>query len=211
MGIKPVIGQPGIQAGNTVAYGYVFKQPEDVKYIPGGGTLLSTSQDWSNTGSPLTLRAGLPVGRQASTGEWAPCWMGSLSVALGGAQTTLTTSPASATELVRRVGTSGTFALIGPPTPGGLAREFTVTFSAVNPATGAVTITPTKQSSSGGTNAIYDLVVVDSTGSGTFTLTIDGITTPAITYSATEATLVTNINTQLNATFGTSAIVASGA
>jgi hypothetical protein len=60
-----------------------------------------------------------------------------------------------------------------------------------------------------GANAVEAIPFVDSTGSGTFTLTYNGITTAAITYSATYGTLVTNINNALNTTFGTSQIVAS--
>lgn len=59
-------------------------------------------------------------------------------------------------------------------------------------------------------NAIFAIPFVDSTGSGTFTITVEGITTGAITYSSTAATLVTNINTALTAAFGSSQIVASG-
>ena len=54
------------------------------------------------------------------------------------------------------------------------------------------------------------LPVVDSGGSGTFTLTIAGQTTASITYSSTIATLLANINAALNTTFGPSVILASG-
>lgn len=50
----------------------------------------------------------------------------------------------------------------------------------------------------------------DSTGSGTFNLSAMGITTGAITYSATVATLVANINAAFNTSFGSGNIVASG-
>ncbi len=48
-------------------------------------------------------------------------------------------------------------------------------------------------------NAIYDFFVVDSggTGAGTFTLTVEGVTTAPITYSATYGTLESNINSAL--------------
>lgn len=61
-------------------------------------------------------------------------------------------------------------------------------------------------------NAVQKLNFSDvgSAGSGTFTLTCEGVTTGAITYSATAATLVGNINTALNSAFGTSQIVATG-
>ncbi len=56
-------------------------------------------------------------------------------------------------------------------------------------------------------NAIYPLDVVDSTGVGTFTITIEGITTGAITYSSTAGALLANIQAALNATFGSGSIV----
>lgn len=62
-----------------------------------------------------------------------------------------------------------------------------------------------------GTNQVDALVFVDSTGSGNFVITVEGTTTGLIAYSSTAATLFAHINTALNATFGTSAIVASGA
>jgi hypothetical protein len=89
-------------------------------------------------------------------------------------------------------------------------RAKTVTFSAVNTTTGAITITATASGAVSAVNQIDSLPFVDSTGSGTFNVTVEGITTGAITYNSTAATLVSNINTALNATFGSSAIVASG-
>jgi hypothetical protein len=220
-GITPVVGQPGIQTGKTVTYGSIFYQPETVSYIPGGGVLDASCQDFLNPTNTLCLRAGLAVGRIITPnavagvkGRWSPSWIGALPNALGGAQTSITLSLLQAAELVRRCGTSGTFALIGGPYPNApfaLQRELTVTFSAVSLTTGVVTITATATAAVAAVNQIDALDFVDSTGSGTFTVTIEGITTGAITYSATAATLFANINTALNATFGTSAIVASGA
>jgi hypothetical protein len=62
-----------------------------------------------------------------------------------------------------------------------------------------------------GVSPVEALPVVNSSGSGTFTLAYSGITTGAITYSATIATLVSNINTALDAAFGAGNLVASGA
>ena len=55
--------------------------------------------------------------------------------------TTITTDVNTAAELVRRIGATGTFKLTGPPTAGGAVVTQTVTFSAVNTSTGAITIT----------------------------------------------------------------------
>ena len=116
-----------------------------------------------------------------------------------------------AAEIARRIGPSGNLTVTGPNVSGGTVRSKTIAFSAVNTTSGAITITADASGSVSAVNAVEALPFVDSTGSGTFTLTIEGITTGAITYSSTAATLYANINTALNAAFGTSAIVASGA
>lgn len=77
-------------------------------------------------------------------------------------------------------------------------------------ATGDTQAIPTAASDVVVVNEVFALPFVDSTGSGNFTITIEGITTGAIVYSATVATLVSHINTALDAAFGTAAIVASG-
>lgn len=61
-----------------------------------------------------------------------------------------------------------------------------------------------------GVEPVEALPFVDASGTGTFTLTYMGITTGAITYSSTAATLVSNINTALNSAFGSGNLVASG-
>ena len=61
-----------------------------------------------------------------------------------------------------------------------------------------------------GTNQVDAIPFVNTPGSGTFSLTVGGTTTAAITYSSDVTTLKTNVNSALNATFGASAIVASG-
>jgi hypothetical protein len=60
-------------------------------------------------------------------------------------------------------------------------------------------------------NAIYDTFVVDSggTGAGTFTITVEGVTTGAIPYSPTYGTLESNINSAL-ATAGIGATASGG-
>jgi hypothetical protein len=206
--IPPVIGQPGVQNGNTVQYREAFRDPGSVLYFPSGGVIAQTAQDYSNSLNPLNLRAGLMMGRVTSTKQWLPSFLGNLSAALVGTSTSLTTSAVSAAEIVRRIGTTGTFTLTGGSLAGRTARTSTITYSAVNTTSGVVTITAPLVANVDGIEA---LPAVDTTGSGTFTLTIEGRTTAAITYSATIATLITNINAQLNLTFGTGGIVASGA
>ncbi len=178
--------------------------------------LISGSKSRDTGSSPVSLlRAGLILGKITAAGtelgKYAPSILGVVAAAIGGGQTSITVPAAVATELVRRVGATGTFNLTGAAASGGTARTKTATYSAVNTTTGAITITALATAAVSAVNAVEALPVVDSTGSGTFTLTIEGVTTAAITYSATIATLITNINNALNASFGTSAIVASGA
>lgn len=61
-----------------------------------------------------------------------------------------------------------------------------------------------------GTNEVQTLTIGGTPTGGTFKLALDGQTTAAITWSATNATLLANINTALDAlAWGASAIVAT--
>ncbi len=106
------------------------------------GTLSSNPQN-----APFTwlLFAGTVLGRVTATGKYANSILGVTTAAYahsGGGNTTITTDPNTAAELVRRVGASGTFKLTAPPAAGGTVATQTVTYSSVNTATGAITITP---------------------------------------------------------------------
>jgi hypothetical protein len=52
---------------------------------------------------------------------------------------------------------------------------------------------------SDGTSEVQTLTIGGTPTAGTFTITFDGFTTGAITWTATDATLITNIQTALNA------------
>lgn len=211
--INPVIGVPGFAAGPTVNYGQIFDRfYQSGDLLPGGGYIASFSQDYLNTGSINTLRPGLLMGQITSGGfaqYWAPSIIDSLQAAISTqAATSLALTPAGAVGLVARIGTSGTFTLTGGVAANGVARSVTVTYSAVNTTTGVVTITAIS------VNAVQTLGFTNSP-SGTFTLEVidqNGVkqATPQITYSGTAATLVSNINTALNAALGSSQVVASG-
>ncbi len=140
MGMHPIFGTPGVSDERTFNYKFVFR---DGKYdpLPDGGYIdVAKSRDPFNTPAIGTLGAGLFMG-QTSSARWAPTFFGKSTGAITGASVTITLSAAQATELVRRVGTTGTFKLLGTPTANGTARQVTVTYSAVNTTTGAVTIT----------------------------------------------------------------------
>ncbi len=214
---------PGIGTTIVAVYKPIWKGRGGVQYLPGGGTIDgNNARDPANVlaGSNLpnvqtsytnVLEPGLLMGKITASGFYGAAVFGLTTVPLGGGQTTLSVAAAVAAEIARRIGQSGTLTLTGPNVSGGTVRSRSITFSAVNTSTGAITISADALASVSAVNAVEALPFVDSTGSGTFTLTIEGITTGAITYSATAATLVANINTALNAAFGTSAIVASGA
>ena len=213
---------PGIGTTIVAVYKPIWKGRGGVQYLPGGGTIDgNNARDPANTYSGNlpnaqtsyvnVLEPGLLMGKIAASGFYGASVFGLTSAAIGGGQTSLTVLAAAAAEIARRIGQSGNLTLTGPNVSGGTVRSKTIAFSAVNTSTGQITITADAFASVSAVNAIYPLAIVDSTGTGTFTLTIEGITTGAITYSATIATLYGNINTALNAAFGTSAIVASGA
>lgn len=60
-------------------------------------------------------------------------------------------------------------------------------------------------------NQVNSIPFVDTVGSGTFMLTVEGTPTGAITYSSTLSTLITNINAGLDAALGAGSVVVSGA
>jgi hypothetical protein len=62
---------------------------------------------------------------------------------------------------------------------------------------------------SAGTDEVQTATLGGTGAGSTFKLKLDGQTTGDITWSATNATLLSNINTALDATFGASQIVAS--
>ncbi len=102
----------------------------------------SSSRDPLNTGNVDVLRTGILLGLITATSLWAPSIIGTITEAhTGDTDTALELSAASATELNRRVGSSGTFNLTGPPTAGAAVVTSLITYSAVNTTTGVVTIT----------------------------------------------------------------------
>jgi len=110
-----------------------------------GGKIIdgSESRDPLNTGNLDILRAGLLMGKRTANDLYAPSVIGVLAAAYDAtADTTeMTVSAATAVEMVRRIGTSGTFNLTGPPAAAGTVQTVTVTYSAIDTTTGVITIT----------------------------------------------------------------------
>jgi len=135
---------PGVTTGKTASYRRLLKGGLPT-YLPVGIFIDgSLSRDALHTSYLDVLRAGMILGKKSSGDLYAPSIIGVLSSAYDaqGTTTVMDLSVVDATELVRRIGTSGTFHISGPPSAAGTMSEYQdVTYSAVNTATGVVTIT----------------------------------------------------------------------
>lgn len=142
MGMNQVIGLPGPHTERAFAYRRVRTTPNGAMYVPGGVTIDGTkSRDPGNTSYEYVLRSGLIMGRITASKKFAPSILGVTLNAEAANSTSIEVSAATATELARRIGTSGTFALVGPPTAAGTVASTQVTYSAVNTTSGVITCT----------------------------------------------------------------------
>ncbi len=145
MGHGNNIGLPGVSTGKTATPRKVLITDQGKLLVPGGKIIDgSLSRDIGNTNDKDVLRAGVVMGKVTSSGKYAPSILGSLDAAHNSSGTTLTTltvSTALALEIQRRIGGSGTFNLVGPPSAAGVVATTVVTYSAINTSTGIITIT----------------------------------------------------------------------
>lgn len=140
----PLIATPGVRVrGDAERRDILFGLGGNVQEAGGEIVDGALSRDPQNTGDVDTLRAGIMLGRITASGKYAPAILGVSTAALTTVATTLVVSAATATELVRRIGSSGTFNLTGPPSGAGTVVTQQVTFSAVDTGTGDITITAT--------------------------------------------------------------------
>ena len=201
-----ILGLPGVRAAVAAIPKRVFNCV-DRGYLPGGKFINGTlTRDTSNTYTDR-LQGGLLMGKVTASGFYANSVIDQNTVAYDGS-TTFTVSAAGAVELVRRVGSTGTFTVTGPPAAAGVVKQATLTYSAANTSTGAITVTAAS------VNAVQTLGFTNSP-SGTFALRVvdlNGVVrdTPQITYSATIGTLLSNIQTALTAAVGAATIVPGG-
>jgi hypothetical protein len=139
-GIAPVIGEPRFGTAVTATPRKVLRGSATEAFLPGGKVIDGVkSRDTSNT--PIdVLQAGKLMGKITATGLWANSVIGSTTVAYAGG-TSLTVGVPTATEIVRRIGASGTFKILGPPAASGVVSLQTVTYSAVVTSTGVITVT----------------------------------------------------------------------
>lgn len=207
-----VIGLPGQRAPQTATPRMVFYSADRV-YLPGGKYIDgSKSRDTNNGPTDVDrLQAGLLMGKVTSSGFYANWSIDQLTVNYTSG-TSMTIGTSGATELVRRIGSSGTFVLTGPPVTGYTVRQTTITYSAVNTSTGVITVTaPTSA------NEVQQIDMNGASTGGTLVLVIpkpDGTTatTAAITWSGTNATYLSNINSAIDTALGASGLwVATGA
>lgn len=140
-----VPGLPGIKSDREAQLRVVRKSGANVAYA--GKPLVidgTKSRDTGNTGNLDVLRAGMVMGKITSGGKYAPSILGLTGVLhdTSAVTTTMTLPAAVVTEIERRIGASGTFKIIGPPTTNGTVATETVTYSAIASAT-TLTITAT--------------------------------------------------------------------
>src|SRR5438105_4491928 len=141
----PIIGTPGIGTLLTATPREILAgNSQFAQYIPALHVIDgSKSRNPLNTGQLDVLWAGMLFGQITASRKFAPSILGVTTVAYSSSGTTMTVSPATAAEIVRRVGATGSSALklVGPPTAAGTVATQAVSHSAVNTSTGAITIT----------------------------------------------------------------------
>lgn len=136
-----VYGLPGIRAPRTAGHRVVFLGG-DYSFLPQGKTIDGTkASDPANTPDVDVLRAGTLMGKITASSQYGSSVIGTTLNAEAIGSVAIETSVASATELLRRVGATGTFKLSGPPSAAGVVATETVTYSAIVTATGVITCT----------------------------------------------------------------------
>lgn len=199
---------PSIGPIGTATPRNILSSSDGALYLASGIVLDgSKCRDTGNTNDVQTLRCGMLLGRITGSSLFACSFLGNTTAAYDGG-TTVTTSAAVATELVRRIGTSGTLKLIGPPTASGTVRTQTLTYSGANTSTGAITVTALS------TAATYTLTEQAGTDGGTFALVVttpDGVSTSTagLAYNETSANIQTALQALVNVGSGNATVSGS--
>lgn len=199
------VGTPGYKTPRTATPNDVLAYGSGARYANGYRVLDgSKSRDAGNTDAATVLRGGTPVGKITSGGKYAMSIIGASDVAYASG-TSLSLTEAAGDEVVRRIGSSGTFKLTGPPAAGGTVRSVTVTFSSIAAAgSGHRVATITAISSA---NQVDQIMFNAAGTAGNLQLTVykpDGttVTTANSAWSATDATLLSNLNSALDTATG---------
>ena len=138
------VGQPGIGTTRTATPRRILYNNHNAMYLPNAGTLDgSESRDATNTGDLDSLQPGIVLGKITSGGYWVPSFVGLTTAAYTSGGVSLTVGAATAVELNRLVGSSGTgeFYCIGAPTAGGTVAVTSCDHSAIDTSTGVITVT----------------------------------------------------------------------
>lgn len=147
MALGNIAGKPGVLSGFTATPIEIFwgsRPPTGSDaYIPGPITVDGTNSGYAlNTPYVWLLPAGQLVGKITSSGKYASSVITTLVNAYTSGDTAITLTAAGATELSRRVGSSGTLVISGASSANsGAVTALNVTYSAVNTTTGVVTCT----------------------------------------------------------------------
>ena len=141
IGYNP-LRQPGVGSAKTARYKVIFKGGILPDVLPGGRSIDATkSRDPSNSDDVAVLLSGLLLGKITSSGLYAPSILGVTTGAIAAGATSISVAAAVITELVRRIGSSGTFKLTGPPVASGAVVTETITYSAASGTTITCTAT----------------------------------------------------------------------
>ena len=230
-----ILGEPGVRAARTATPRHVFLTSKGAQFLPGLRRISgAASRDPGNAAGDIgVLRPGVLMGKIASVvnslgtvGHYAPSALGLTTNAEAAGSTAVEASAAVVTELLRRVGASGTFKLIGPPTAGGTIAIETVTYSAASGTTITVTalvnafvassiIAPTDGSESPITFIAEEMMggvqVVDVDGTTNLTVEFAKLAAagqvdfpqllPAVADASTKAWIVSKLNEQAGGQF----------
>lgn len=197
-----VVGLPGVRTALVSTPRIIMRQG---MYTPlSGGRIIdgSESRDPSNTGDLGVLRAGLLMGRDSSSGLYAPCFIGVLQSAYTSGGTSITVTAAQAVELERLVGQSGSSELvaIGAPTATGTVAVTAVSHSAINTTTGVLTISDMGVDKTAGTfiginsNTKYIPRTFIPDGTGIKVLDIDGTTSVDVPFAMPISGMILTAN-----------------
>lgn len=206
--IAPAIGLPGVGFVRRAQHKVIFRQYNFESGLAGGRAIDgSKSRDPTNGTTPQFLLPGLLMGKITASGLYAPSIIGLATVAVAAGDTSVTMLAATATEIARRIGATGSIKLTGPPGANGTSRTRTLAYSAV----GATTITIANPLQ----NEVQRLDFGAAATAGNISLQVPLptgglVTTANAAWSATDATYLSNIQTQLDAATGvTNGIVVS--
>lgn len=122
-------GLPGVSSARTATYRRVFKSGPE-RFVASSYVIDGTkSRDAGNTGDLDVLRAGKLLGKITSGGKYAPSIFGVTTVAYADGDLTITAAAATITEIIRRVGATGTVNLVGPATANGVVVKTAVAYT----------------------------------------------------------------------------------